>query len=641
MKLSSIFGDHMVLQQDMPVPVWGWARPGEQVCVTFDEQIVYGVAGNDGRWQVMLAPMNAGGPFTLRVEGRDAALVLNNVLIGEVWIASGQSNMDMAVAAASNGAREIADAAFDNIRLFNVARAAVVDAPREVQGNWSVCAPKTVGNFSAVAYFFGRELHRKLGVPVGLINSSWGGTIAEAWTSREMLASLPQFREAVARYEKDQPNFARDFAAYQVKLKEGEAKHYPADPGNIGFGKGWAAPQTDLSDWGPIQVPCYWQGAGMDFSGIVWFRRDVEIPADWAGKELTLKLCPCDKHDTTYFNNVKVGATGAEKPNPWELPRTYQVPAGVARPGRNTIAVRVYSYVYAGGIMGSTAGLSLGPAGAHGSTRIPLAGLWHCKVEHNFGQITPLALQQPLGPGNPDSPYILFRSMIQPLIPHAIRGAIWYQGESNVGRAAEYRTLFPAMIRSWREAWHQGDFPFFLVQLANYLQTPTEPGESAWAELREAQFQALQEPNTGMAVAIDVGEANDIHPRNKQDVGKRLAFQALNRVYGRKEIVASGPLFAGADVEGSRMRIRFTHADGGLTANGGELTGFAVAGADRRFVWAKATMEGDTVVVESNEVPKPVAVRYAWANNPVCNLYNKAGLPASPFRSDNWPRSAV
>jgi sialate O-acetylesterase len=639
MKLSTIFGDNMVLQRDIPIPVWGWAAPGEKITATLDGQTARAIAADDGGWQVVFPPAPAGGPFEMRVEGRETAVTLGNVLIGEVWLASGQSNMQWTVASSANAEREIRDASFDRIRLFTVERTAVVDAPREVSGHWSVCSPKTVGDFSAVAYFFGRELHRKLGVPVGLINSCWGGTLAEAWTSREMLRSLPLFQDVVDRYARSLANYEQANAEYLRRVKEGEEKFYPADPGNVGLKKGWAALDTDTSDWGMIRVPSYWQGAGMDFSGVLWFRREVEIPAEWAGRELTLNLCPCDKHDTTYFNNVKVGEMGREKPDAWATPRRYTIPAGLAQAARNTLAVRVYSYAYAGGIMGSVEDLNLGPDGIADAARIRLAGTWRCQVEHNFGKIVPLSVQQPLGPGNPNSPHILFDSMVRPLIPYAIRGAIWYQGESNAARPAEYRTLFPAMIRSWRDAWRQGEFPFLFVQLANYMQPAHEPQESDWAELREAQTVALQLPHTGMAVAIDIGDAADIHPKNKQDVGKRLALNALQGVYGLADVVPSGPLHAGASVEGNKIRVRFTHADGGLVARGGEPSGFAIAGADRKFVWAKAEIADDSVLVWSDEVPQPVAVRYGWANNPVCNLYNAAGLPASPFRTDDWPRS--
>ena len=286
MRLSSIFGDNMVLQQDTPVPVWGWAEPAARITVTLAGQCVHGVADTQGKWRVTLAPLKAGGPFEMRVDGGDSSRVLANVLVGEVWVASGQSNMEMPVYRGDNAEQEIFGATFDGIRLFTVAPAAVVDAPQEVEGNWSVCSPKTAGTFSAAAYFFGRELHRKLGVPVGLINSSKGGTPAESWTSREGLLSLPSFKETVERYERNLVNFERDTAEYKAKVKEEEAKYYPADPANLGFEKGWASPDTDLGDWDLMPVPSYWQTKGLDFNGVLWFRRDVEIPAEWAGKEL-------------------------------------------------------------------------------------------------------------------------------------------------------------------------------------------------------------------------------------------------------------------------------------------------------------------------------------------------------------------
>jgi sialate O-acetylesterase len=390
-----------------------------------------------------------------------------------------------------------------------------------------------------------------------------------------------------------------------------------------------------------MQAPGSWQGAGLNYNGVVWFRRDVDVPAAWAGKDLVLNLAPCDKHDTTYFNNVEVGGIGLENPDAWKTPRCYRIPGRLVKAGRNVIAVRIFSYVYAGGFMGSPAEMKLDPPdGAAGQTPIMLHGDWRYQVEHNFGPITPVALQAPLGPGNQNSPYSLYNGMIAPLIPYGLRGAIWYQGESNASRPSEYRTLFPAMIRCWRDEWKQGDFPFLLVQLANYMAANAHPVESQWAELREAQALALKLPNTGMAVAIDIGDAADIHPKNKQEVGKRLAAWGLNAFYGRKDVVPSGPLYAGMAVEGNRIRIRFEHVAGGLVVRGGgPLTGFAIAGPapdglPRRFVWADAVVDGETVVVSSPAVPDPTAVRYAWANNPACNLYNAAGLPAAPFRTD-------
>lgn len=637
MKLSAMFGDHMVLQQGLPVPIWGWAEPAEKIAVTLAGQTVRGVAKPDGTWWVTLAPLKAGGPFDLQVEGGASRTVLTDVLVGEVWLASGQSNMELPMYKVRNAEQEIFGAACDTIRLFTVSRTVAVEPARDVDGRWSVCSPTAAGNFSSAAYFFGRELQRELRVPVGLIHASYGGSPAEAWTRRAELVALPAFRETVERYEREFAHFPEARAQYEAELNAIEETYYPSDPGNLGLANGWALPDADVADWKPVRVPCYWREHGLNFNGVVWFRRDVDIPPAWAGRELRLNLCPCDKYDTTYFNNVEVGAMGRENPESWRTPRAYSVPAGLAQAGRNTVAVRIFSHHHAGGPMGSSADLSIGPADAAEADRLYLFGEWLCRAEHVFGKVIPREPEPPLGPGNPHTPCGLFNGMIAPLIPYALRGVIWYQGESNVARAADYPALFSTLIESWRKAWGQGAFPFLFVQLANYMSASEQPGESQWAELREAQAATLRTPHTGMAVAIDIGDAADIHPANKQDVGKRLALNALSRVYGFKDVVPSGPLLSKAVRGGADIRLRFAFADGGLVAQGGALKGFALAGEDGRFFWARAEIEGDTVVVSSARVPNPVAVRYAWADNPVCNLYNRAGLPASPFRASLPP----
>jgi sialate O-acetylesterase len=362
------------------------------------------------------------------------------------------------------------------------------------------------------------------------------------------------------------------------------------------------------------------------------------LPADWAGKSLVLDLGAIDKGDVTYFNNEAVGQLDPLLPNAWCTPRHYPVPGHLVKAGRNTIAVRVVSHVYGGGLSGPAALMRLTPAD-NSRAAIPLAGEWRLQVEHNYGRVTPFpGVPAPQGPGNPNSPYILYNSMVAPLVPYAIRGATWYQGESNAGKAFAYRNLLPALIRDWHRVWGQGEFPFLIVQLANYMARRDGPQECAWAELRDAQLHTARTvPQAGLAVIIDIGEATDIHPRNKQDVGARLAAWALAHTYQVKGVVASGPLYCGMTAEGSRLRLSFDYVDGGLVARGGELQGFAVAGADRKFVWAKARIEGERIVVWSDAVAQPVAARYAWADNPLCNLYNQAGLPASPFRTDNWP----
>jgi len=411
------------------------------------------------------------------------------------------------------------------------------------------------------------------------------------------------------------------------------------DPGNKGEALGYAATSFDAADWKMMKLPQTIEAAGLDIDGAVWFRKEVEVPASWAGKDLLLSLGPIDDFDVTYFNGARVGAMGSEIQNSYAVPRRYKVYGSVVRAGRNLIAVRVFDRGGSGGFTGVQEQMSLAPAAGRKTDAVALAGDWRYKVELALEPKKPDWGTRPNPPGanNQNSPTVLFNAMIAPLTPYAIRGAIWYQGESNAGRAYQYRTLFPAMIRNWRAAWGEGNFPFYFVQLANWQPMKPQPGESEWAELREAQMMTLREPHTGMAVIIDIGDTKDIHPRNKADVGHRLAVRALADTYSQK-IEPSGPLYEAQSIEGNKIRIKFKHVDGGLTTAGaGPPEGFAIAGADHKFHWAEARIDGDNVVVWSNEVPQPVAVRYGWADNPDCNLYNKADLPASPFRTDDWP----
>jgi sialate O-acetylesterase len=382
-----------------------------------------------------------------------------------------------------------------------------------------------------------------------------------------------------------------------------------------------------------MDLPQQFETAGLLIDGAVWFRRVLELPESWAGKDLVLNLTPIDDQDITYFNGKKVGSIGRETPNSYMVPRKYVVPGSLVHGGRNVIAVRVFDSAGEGGFSRGGA-MSIGP---NEGEVISLRGAWDYKVELALEPKHPDWGSRPeaVGVSNQNNPSVLYNAMIAPLVPFAIRGAIWYQGESNAGRAYQYRTLFPIMIRNWRSAWGH-DFPFYFVQLANWHANKAEPDESDWAELREAQTMTLREPQTGMAVTIDIGDENDIHPRNKLDVGRRLAAWALAGTYGEK-VIPSGPLFDRFTVEGDWVRIRFKHGVGLKTSDGGPVKGFAIAGEDRRFVWADARIDGDAVIVSSPKVLKPVAVRYGWADNPIANLYNGAGLPASPFRTDDWP----
>ncbi|OPZ28945.1 MAG: Glycosyl hydrolases family 2, sugar binding domain [Lentisphaerae bacterium ADurb.BinA184] len=638
MKLAALFSDHAVLQQGLSVPVWGWTKPNMHVRVRLGEWAAESMSAMDGRFLVRLPPLKAGGPYDLKVDAvgkrtREQAVV-RDVWVGEVWVASGQSNMEFTVAACGEaGEKEIRKGNLPGLRMITIPRLALAGRQSDVEAAWRPATPETLGEFSAVGHYFARRLHEELGVPVGIINTSWGGTIVEAWTSREALVQNPDTCAEVHRYEATThaPHYWRD--ASGDARPDPRTRALPPDPGNRGFGRGWAKPDFADQSWPTMALPQTWQSAGHNYSGVFWFRLAVEVPAAWAGRDLALRIGAVDKQDTTYFNGVKVGGLGEDLQEQfWNVPRDYRVPGRQVKAGRNVIAVRAFSFIYGGGMIGPADKMSLGPADGKGRP-LPLAGDWRYQEEHNLGLTV---IPSIVGPGNPNSPYMLFDNMIAPLLPYAIRGAIWYQGESNAGNAAKYCGMQTAMIRDWRRAWGQGDFPFLFVQLANFTQPQPYQPASTWAALREAQTQTLAEPATGMAVIVDIGDAADIHPKNKWDVGGRLAQWALTRTYGRPG-VPSGPLYAGLTVEGDRIRLHFNHVGRGLVAKRGALKTFVIADASRAFRPATAVIDGATVVVSHPDVAAPVAVRYAWADNPEgCNLYNADGLPASPFRTDTW-----
>jgi sialate O-acetylesterase len=631
LELPAVFGDHMVLQRNQQIPVWGTARPGGTVAVSLAGQRAETTAGPDGHWQVQLGPLPAGGPHEMRIAG-DTTVSFSDVLVGEVWLASGQSNMTMPLAGWGrilDYETEISRADYPEIRLFQVERVTASQPLTDVAGAWRPTTPDSVAEFSATAYFFARRLYRETGLPIGILHSSWGGTVAEAWTSTETLDELSDFREAAREIRTRTPQEAASLrAAFEEAQAARDRRVEEEDSGlatRLADGTpAWAAPELDLSGWSAMPVPGKWEDSGLpdlvDLDGVVWFRREVEIPESWSGHDLLLNLGPIDDADDTYFNGTLVGSM-----QQWDEPRVYPVPAALVQPGRNVLVVRAIDTYFGGGFGGDPADLRLtGPAGGE----IPLAGPWAYRVGL---ELDPL----PLSPDDPNQPTVLYNGMIRPLAPYALRGVIWYQGESNSSRAYQYRTLFPALIRDWRSTWGQGHLPFYFVQLAAF-----EPGlleRDKWPELREAQLLALSLPETGMAVAIDIGNPRDVHPKNKQEVGNRLARLALHRIYGR-DIADSGPLYRAASVEGSRLRLTFDDAAGGLEAKGGALAGFTVAGEDRQFYPAEARIEGtDAVVLWSDAVKAPRAARYGWEDSPRCNLYNAAGLPAAPFRTDDWP----
>ena len=624
--LHPLFTDNMVLQRGIADPVWGWTTPGRTVSVSLGGKTARAVAGADGKWTAKIGPFKAGGPYTLTVKGPET-VTLSNILIGDVWICSGQSNMQFGIGIGNNAPAEIAAANYPNIRLFTVPNSIASEPKELLSGQWQACTPQTVssggwGGFSAVGYYFGRDLQQAVHVPIGLIHTSWGGTPAEAWTSVEALATMPDFQPAVAKMQAA-ARARKAGLTYDQLAQQWYAKH---DPGSA-EGLGWADPALDVSAWKTMSLPQLFQSAGdpeiAGINGIVWFRRTFDLPAGDAGKDAVLHLL-ADDNDTTWINGTRIGATEG-----YNVARAYKFAAGLLKPTGNVIAVRVLDTGGMGGIWGDPTGLNLDfPGGA----ALPLTGTWAYKLGAALPANDPYP--QP-GGANPDLPTVLFNGMVNPLIPFGVKGAIWYQGESNAGNAKQYQTLLPTLIQDWRSRFGVGDFPFMIVQLANFQALQTQPEESGWAELREAQLMTTQRlPKTGLAVAIDIGDAGDIHPKNKQEVGRRLALSAEAIAYGLP-VEYSGPQFTGMKAEGSSLRLTFSHVGGGLVAKGGgALQGFAIAGVDHQFVWADAKIDGDTIVVSAPSVPQPTAVRYAWATNPICNLYNKAGLPASPFRTD-------
>jgi sialate O-acetylesterase len=618
----------MVLQQKTNAAIWGKATAGKAVKITVSwNKINYGaIADANGNWKIKVATPGYGGPYSITISDGEL-LVLNNVLIGDVWICSGQSNMEMPLAGWGkilNNEKEIADAKFPNIRLLqadHITSNFPINDAKVANGGWQECSPKYIAEFSSTAYFFAREVYEKTKIPIGLIHTSWGGTIAEAWTSAESLKKMADFSAAVDKIQKSAKNPST--ISYEEKLQNWLKMTTEKDSGYQAGEAKWALAET--ANWKSMTLPTLWEDAALkNFDGIVWFTKKVNIPENWKTNGAKLNLGTIDDNDITFVNGVKVGeAVG------YNVGRTYAIPANLLKAGENTITVRVFDSGGGGGIYGDAKDLSLINSTAE---KISLSGDWKYKVGLDFKNVE----AKPYEENGPNRPTVLYNAMIHPYLQFSIKGAIWYQGESNADRAYQYRELFPVMIKDWRQKWGQGDFPFYFVQLANFMQVDNTPAESAWAELREAQQKTLALPNTGMATIIDIGDAKDIHPKNKQEVGRRLALIALAKTYGQK-INYSGPVYQSNKVEGKQIRLTFGNTENGLKSkDGAALTGFAIAGADKKFYWAKATIQGNQIVVSSDQVANPVAVRYAWGNNPVANLISNDGLPASPFRTDTW-----
>ena len=646
LELPAVFGDHMVLQQKQRVAFWGKAAPGEVVTLEARwGQSARAVADDRGAWIARIKTPAAGGPFSITIKGANESRTFSDVLIGEVWLCSGQSNMEMPLAGwppgdpITNSEAEIASAHLPQIRLFTVERAIAAAPAADCHGQWQVCTPEAAASFSATAFFFGRTLQKELNIPVGLLHSSWGGTPAEAWTNAENLQTMPQYAGVLEKVHeseaqiKDRQRWLESHPAIPVMDKGGEDRFADLDFGD----QMCSAYGYDDSGWGTILLPGAWEAAEIgQFDGAVWFRKMVDIPEDWAGTNLVLELGPIDDMDATYFNGVRIGCM--EKGGLWQANRIYTVPAELICSGENLLAVRVLDTQGGGGIYGRKEQLRIYPEGKP-DLSISLAGQWRFMpvAEYQNGRFYRFDAASADFFSRPkvtveissNTPTFLYNAMIAPLAPYTLRGAIWYQGESNTGRPLEYRTLFPLMIDSWRKAW-EATFPFYFVQIAPY-----QYGEGTRSqELREAQLLTLQHPKTGMVVTLDIA-APSIHPPNKQDVGKRLALWALAKDYGHK-LVYSGPLYKKMKNRGKEIELAFDHVGSGLQSGNDGLIGFEIAGVDRKFVAAQAVIAGKKVVVSSPLVSQPVAVRYAWSNLATASLFNREGLPASSFRTDNW-----
>lgn len=622
-KIPKLISDGMVLQRNTKVKIWGWISSGESVTVNFMGNQYRTTANQEGKWEVILPEMEAGGPYSMEIKTPSKSITIKDILIGDVWICSGQSNMVLPMERVEDIYKdEIINYNNPFIRQFIVPDRYDFNGPKEdlEEGSWEKLEPNTILKFSAVGFFFAKALYERYKVPIGLIKACVGGTPIEAWMSEQTVEQFPGNIEIVQQLR---------INGYIEKVKEREQSQIKAwfdrlnqlDMGLNNQDKPWFDPEYDASDWQSIKLPASWKEMGLDSTkGVVWFRKEVFIPSSMVGQSAKLYLGTIVDSDQTYVNGTLIGSTSYRYP-----PRKYKVPTDLLKPGINVIAVRVISNDGNGEFVKGK------PYKLFNDTHeINLEGMWQYRVG--------ATVDEPLPPITffEYKPTGLFNGMIAPLLSYQIKGIIWYQGESNTDNPKGYHKKLSAMIADWRQRWGLGDFPFLYVQLANFMEAKTQPSESKWAKLREEQRRVLDVPNTGMAVAIDLGEWNDLHPSNKKGVGERLALLARKIAYGEKDLVASGPMYKSMKIKDNKVIIEFSSIGSGLIAKGnGKLRHFAIAGNDKKFVWANAIIRGNSVIVWSDSIPHPVAVRYAWADNPQgANLYNQEGLPASPFTTE-------
>jgi len=615
--LPKIFSDNMVLQRNGLIPIWGWADANEKIEVRFNNQVKSVKAGKNGKWLIRLDAENAGGPYDMTIKGKNTVQI-RNILVGEVWLCSGQSNMEWTVGQSMNAKQEIAAANNLFIRHIKIQRDISSLPQNDINaGDWQICDSTTVANFTGVGYFFAKNLYNELKIPVGLINSSWGGTNIETWISREAFENSDEFKEMIA----GMPKIDLDSLS-KLKVK-GSVMRIEALQGTKMEGMNtsqFREPSFDDSKWPVLNQPQLWEEQSIgELDGIVWLRKTIVLSSLDLTKEATLVLSKIDDNDITYVNGIKVGST-----NQWDANRRYTIPPGVLKEGKNVIAVRVEDTGGGGGIYGDAADVKLILYNAS----LPLSGEWKFQVESVIKTTNQNSL-----------PSLCFNAMISPLIPFAFQGVLWYQGESNAGRSYQYRKAFPLLINDWRQKWNNSSMPFYFVQLATFNNPGNSNEGCGWAELREAQTMTLSLPNTGMCVTTDlVTNPKDIHPTNKQDVGKRLAALALNNLYS-KNMICNGPIYKSMEIKNDQVILSFDNIGTGLYTPDkyGYIRGFEMAGKDQVFHYAKAFIKGNTVVLFNEKVENPVAVHFGWIGDASdCNLFNKEGYPAVPFRTDEW-----
>lgn len=622
--LPKLISDGMILQRNTNVKIWGWADKGESVSVHFKNENYQTTANESGEWEIQLKKYSAGGPHDMKILSSDT-IILENILIGDVWICSGQSNMNYKLSGAKAiYQNEIKESANTEIRSFKVPEVFNFIAPQKNidSGKWIEANPETVLDFSAVAYFFAAELYKKYHVPIGLIHSSKSGSPAQAWISKKAIKKFPNYYEEAIKY-KDHSLIEKIMMEEKLREEKWYNTLNSNDKGYKSSGS-WFNPNTDTSDWDNVKIPGnIAHETDKNCKGVFWFKKEVNIPTDWIGKEAILKMGRLVNSDSVYINGVFVGATGHQ----WSS-RSYNIPSDLLIAGENTVLLRLVNHSGNGGFTeGYPYELKMN------NQIIDISGEWKYKWGAKMVEL-PVPTQFSWKASG------LYNGMIAPITNYKIKGAIWYQGEGNTSKPKEYESLFPCLINNWRENWNQGDFPFLFVQLANYMNPTDKPEPSNWAMLRDAQRKTLTLPNTGMAVAIDIGVAHDVHPMNKKDVGYRLALEAMRVAYNDNTVVSAGPLYKLMKIKGNKIIISFETFGSELKIREGiKLKYFSIAGADKKFHWAEAKIKNNKIVVSHPAIDNPVAVRFAWANNPEsANLVNSEGLPATPFRTDNWEK---